>query len=493
MENKSILDTQEKFAGKYQIFELIGRGGTGSVYRAEHLYLRREVAIKVLNAEQTEKDDAGFAARFLREAQAMSRLAHPNLGAIYDFGSDNGRLYLVMEFIRGESLAALLKRSGPLSQNRTAALFAQICSAVDHAHKVGVVHRDLKPENILIRRKEDGREWITVLDFGLAKLPGGGEKTNLFHTQTGIVLGTPYYMAPEQIQGKAVDQRADVYSLGAILYQMVTGKLPFDGTSLVSVLMQHINELPESPAKCCPEINISSALERLILSALDKNPDKRPRSAAEFGAELLALVKNSSRKSLSTKRAAVAASVKKSIGKSLRTSAICFAASFAFVFGLILASQIRNLSAETLTNTDKQEAEKETSAQPAEETPPPAEANVPAEAAPETEQIGDKPEKQEQQSRPLEAEASNTEATSGGENSAAVQPKQTAPARQSAKRQERRQAAARQTAPSVRVLVPLNGGTPFVGFETGVEESETTDIHIQGGSSGILADDLGGF
>ena len=277
--------------GKYRLEQLIAHGGMGSVYRATHLQLEREVAIKILRAEYLA--DEKVIERFKREARAAARLKHPHVIAVYDFGVlPAGGAYLVMELVEGRSLREEMRasaaRNGQLRCERAVALMRQACAGVEAAHSRGIIHRDLKPDNIMIEAEPGGGEVVKVLDFGIAKLRENG-RTLQGLTDEGVFIGTPNYISPEQCTSLPVDARSDVYSLGVILYEMLTGRVPFGGGGTSTVLLRHLQEPPAPPSRFRPEIG--GALEQVLLRALAKNPNQRFDSAAHLGEHLAAALR----------------------------------------------------------------------------------------------------------------------------------------------------------------------------------------------------------
>jgi serine/threonine-protein kinase len=273
--------------GKYQLHDRLGEGGMGAVYRATHTLMGKPCAVKVLRGPQAASELAWK--RFQREAQSASRLDHEHIIRVTDFGrTADGVAYLVMELLEGRSLAEALAASGALPVARAVTLARQVASALAHAHGLGVVHRDLKPDNIMLVER-GGEERVKVLDFGLAKLversrADGRRLTTL--SEVGSVFGTPEYMSPEQAQGETVDARADLYALGVVLYQMLTGTLPFQGASFLSVLHRHVTEAPVSPAARRPDLRLPEAAVALVMRCLEKDPAKRPAGAKEVEEEL---------------------------------------------------------------------------------------------------------------------------------------------------------------------------------------------------------------
>ena len=251
--------------GKCRLLSLVGRGGMGSVYLAEHLFLKRRVAIKILSRDLS--SDPEELARFEKEAVAAARLDHENIVTIHDVDEEGGRLFIVMEYVEGEDLDAHLKRKGALPVRRALEISREVTRALEHAHAAGVVHRDVKPGNILLGRKGQ----VKITDFGLAQDVG--------HREPGeFVLGTPWYVSPEQAQGRPVDGRSDVYSLGVTLYQMITGRRPFEGRSPDSVVRKHL-EKPR-PSLRLRRPALPSALEATVHRMMAIDP------AARFGSAL---------------------------------------------------------------------------------------------------------------------------------------------------------------------------------------------------------------
>jgi len=275
--------------GKFRVEALLGQGGMGRVYRARHLTLDRPVVLKMLH--QAYSDDPQIVQRFQREARAASKLNHPNSIAVLDFGNaEDGTLFMAMEFLGGRDLARVITEDFPLGDVRIARIGAQILSALAEAHAQGVIHRDLKPENVMVEPRRDEPDHVKVLDFGIAKIisPGANEPKL---TQAGLVCGTPEYMSPEQARGAELDARSDLYSMGIILYQMATGDLPFVSDTPVGYLTKHLAEIPVAPRQKRPDLQISPALDALIVKSLDKDPAKRFQTAEEMRTALLATAK----------------------------------------------------------------------------------------------------------------------------------------------------------------------------------------------------------
>jgi serine/threonine protein kinase len=276
--------TDDKFVGKtlpggYHILDLISVGGMGRVYRAEQSALGRTVAVKIIHPHLL--SDENSALRFITEARAASQLNHPNSIAVFDFGrTDDGQPYLVMEFLRGKDLARVAYEEGPLSFGRIVDVLRQTLAALSEAHDLGIVHRDLKPENIILEPLRRGGDFVKVVDFGLAKLRADAQAPSV--TSPGIVCGTPDYMAPEQGRGDPIDGRSDLYAMGVILFQLLTGRLPFEADSPTQVVMMHMTIPVPDPRQVAPERNIPEPLVQVVNKALAKDAKKRYQDAIEF-------------------------------------------------------------------------------------------------------------------------------------------------------------------------------------------------------------------
>jgi serine/threonine protein kinase len=292
--------------GKYKLHEIVGRGGMGVVYRAEHVYIGKEVAVKILHEGYGGRDES--IKRFLREARAASLINHPNIVDVTDFGKSNdGTVFFVMELLQGEPLDAVLSRDRRLDLLRAITIVNQAAGALGAAHAKGIVHRDLKPENIMLTPREGRRElirqfideqgthtvserekgfdFVKILDFGVAKVrdPDASEGRV---TQQGVVFGTPEYMAPETARIGVSDPRTDVWALGVIFYEMLTGMVPFSGETAVDVMLKVVSEPVIPPRTRAPGIEITAEAEQLIMKALSKDPRQRQQSMEELYEEL---------------------------------------------------------------------------------------------------------------------------------------------------------------------------------------------------------------
>lgn len=266
--------TDKRLSGRYEIIKRVGGGGMAIVYEGHDLLLDRTVAIKVLRSQYG--TDEEFIRRFRREAQSAARLTHPNVVSIYDVGQDEDTHYIVMEYVEGETLKDLIKRESPLEIHRAVNIAIQIAEALEHAHQNHIIHRDIKPHNILISTQ--GR--VKVTDFGIARAV-----TSATITHTGSVIGSVHYFSPEQAKGGITGEKSDIYSLGVVLYEMVTGHLPFSGDSPISVALKHLQEDFQDPREINPAI--PQSLENIILKALCKDPDQRYSSAREMVKDLM--------------------------------------------------------------------------------------------------------------------------------------------------------------------------------------------------------------
>src|SRR3954468_7483714 len=273
---------------KYQILEKIGAGGMAVVYLAKHLAFNELRAIKVVNSRLL--DDENFLRRFRSEAIITRKLTHPNAVRVDDLDStEDGRPFMVMEYVHGKDLRHVIQASGPLPVRRSLGIARQAASALAAAHALGITHRDIKPDNILMTDTGDGTDLVKVLDFGIAKVREANMESAHSSTKTGMVVGTPQYISPEQAMGRSgeqIDGRADLYSLGVVLYEMVTGRLPFESDTPMGMLLHHIQTTPPRAHEISPELRIPEALSVLLVHALEKDRTHRYQNAAEFMAAL---------------------------------------------------------------------------------------------------------------------------------------------------------------------------------------------------------------
>jgi serine/threonine-protein kinase len=266
--------------GRYRLIRKVGEGGMGEVYEAEGIHNGKTVAIKILHGSRA--TDPTLDARLAREARATSRIDHPNVVRVEDFGRDpGGHLYMAMEWLDGATLDEHLE-DGPMEPDRAIAITRQICAGLQAAHDIGLVHRDLKPANVFLVDHGQPGERVVLVDFGIAKLIGDDAHSAL--TEQGTFVGTPYYVAPEQALGEPIDSRADLYALGAMLYEMLTGRPPFEASSVMGVLQQHIEATPRPPSR--GRSDQLPALDALVLRCMAKRPDDRFASVAEVSALL---------------------------------------------------------------------------------------------------------------------------------------------------------------------------------------------------------------
>ena len=266
--------------GRYRVEEPLGEGGMGIVYLATHAVLGKKFAVKVLRGDMAKDPDV--VQRFIQEAQAATSIGHENIIDISDFGRlPDGAVYFVMEHLQGEALTALIARGGSIPMMDAMQIIRQIASALAAAHQRGIVHRDLKPDNVFLIRRGEHPHFVKVLDFGIAKV--GGAASAL--TRTGMVFGTPHYMSPEQAAGQSVDRRTDIYALGVIMYEMFTGKVPFDAETFMGILSKHMFEPPIPPSQLDKSIRLG-ALEDVLMKALSKKPETRYQTMEELVADL---------------------------------------------------------------------------------------------------------------------------------------------------------------------------------------------------------------
>jgi eukaryotic-like serine/threonine-protein kinase len=269
---------------KYYLEERLGSGGMGKVYRARHLSMDRPVAIKFLHTRFSE--DEAARTRLLTEARAAVALRHANAVSVTDFGqTTEGWVYIVMELLEGRTLREIVSREAPLETARATSIMLQASDAVAAAHQAGIIHRDLKPSNILITQSADQPAVVKVFDFGIAKFFAGHDDQESALAQSNSVIGTPRYMSPEQHNGAELTPATDVYSLGVILYEMLTGMVPFSGSTPAEIAEKHVNNPPHPPREVVAAI--PEEVERIVLHALEKQPSDRPPNAAEFRRELL--------------------------------------------------------------------------------------------------------------------------------------------------------------------------------------------------------------
>ncbi|MEA2696258.1 MAG: eukaryotic-like serine/threonine-protein kinase [Myxococcales bacterium] len=270
--------------GNYNITAKLGEGGMGMVFLAQHPVIGSKVALKAIHPQFARNGDV--VSRFVTEAKSVNQIGHDHIVSITDFGNTPaGDFYFIMEYLQGQTLASWIRRHGPLLPARALAIAAQIADALQASHEHGVIHRDLKPENIFLIEREGTKDFVKVLDFGLAKLTGPEQHMNNHNTRAGFVMGTPYYMSPEQCEGKPeIDHRADVYALGVVLFEMLTGMIPFGGEGYGEIILKHIT-VPAPSARSIVK-KLSPALDSILFRALSKDPAQRFQTMAQFRSAL---------------------------------------------------------------------------------------------------------------------------------------------------------------------------------------------------------------
>ncbi|MGM0559017.1 MAG: protein kinase domain-containing protein [Myxococcota bacterium] len=272
--------TGATLSGRYRVEEKLGEGAMGAVFRAEHELMKKTVAIKVLRPNMN--DQSEIVARFRREAQAAAHIDHPNICAATDFGQmPDGTFFLVIEYLEGRTLEEALDAQGRLPVEQVLHIAAQMADALEQAHKAGVVHRDLKPENVMLVYRDEDPDFVKIMDFGVAHVRLDEEHETERLTRAGFVYGTPSYMSPEQASGGEVDPRADIYSLGIICYELLTGDVPFRDENVARIMAMHVTEEPVPPSELAPDAGIPPEVEQLVLDMLAKDPVDRPSSAAQ--------------------------------------------------------------------------------------------------------------------------------------------------------------------------------------------------------------------
>ncbi len=277
------------FLGRYEVQRLLGEGGMGRVYLARQVDLGRQVVVKVMHDHIAA--EAKFCDRFQRETLLMARFHHPNAVTLYDASvSDSAGPCIVMEYVKGVNLETLLAKTGRMTAPRVARIVRQLCEVLQAAHDEGIIHRDLKPANLMIVDPDSPRERIKVMDFGLAKLINDGPARKVTDTNIDFAVGTPGYIAPEQVRGEVMDHRGDLYSVGVMMYQLFTGRLPFEGATSMDVLLAHATEMPPRFAELGLAGWVPKAAEDLVFDILAKDPDDRPQSARDLADRLDAIV-----------------------------------------------------------------------------------------------------------------------------------------------------------------------------------------------------------
>lgn len=276
---ETLVDTV--IAGKYHLDELLGRGGMAEIYRATQLNIGKSVVIKVMHRSLSTQSTS--LKRFQQECRVTAQIDHPNIVSVYDTGiSEDQRPYLVMEFIDGESLRDRLSRDGVMDFALSAQILMAVCAGLDAAHQQGVIHRDLKPENIMLRNTQSRPDWVKIVDFGIARLKEGSDKL----TKTGMTIGTMDYLAPEYLRDQIIDQRCDIYALGIILYELITGHCPFIAHTSIGVVAKHLWGTIEQPSKIMGAITYGGTIDRIVQKCLEKDPQNRYQSVLELQEDL---------------------------------------------------------------------------------------------------------------------------------------------------------------------------------------------------------------
>jgi len=287
---KRSVGTGTVVAGKYKLGKALAQGGNGVIYPAEEIGTSQQVAIKVMHEEYL--SNPAYVERFRREAETLAALEHPHIVRLVDYGVDVERAFLVMEFVEGMNLSDVLEKVGEIPFERAVPIFIQVCNALDFAHKRGLIHRDLSPANIVLDANYDDIDFAKLIDFGLVKVVEQPGRYVQRLTKTGMICGTPTYMSPEQCQGKEIDCRSDIYSIGCVMYEVLTGMPPLMGPSTQETLYSHVHAQPQSMRIVAPDANIPEALDQLVLTALQKNPEERQESMAQLGDELNGVYQN---------------------------------------------------------------------------------------------------------------------------------------------------------------------------------------------------------
>jgi eukaryotic-like serine/threonine-protein kinase len=271
------------FAGKYKIESLLGEGGMARVYKATHTTIDKPVVIKLMHPHLSPREKETSLKRFLLEIKVSAKLNHPNLVVVHDGGVINDRPYLVMEYIKGQSLRQYSTRLGALPFDQAINIVAQACDGLAEAHNEGIIHRDLKPENIMLREQADRPDWVKIVDFGIAHLKAGESKL----TATGVAIGTVDYMSPEYLSDKPIDGRADIYAVGVILFELLTGQCPFESESTEAVMAKHLWTTPMPPSSLRKDMTPGCPLDQIVEKALEKEPAARYQTTTEMRDALL--------------------------------------------------------------------------------------------------------------------------------------------------------------------------------------------------------------